>query len=83
MSSSEKLIPVMIGRPRYGVWNDQIAQVQRKFRTLTDVDSEALLFELGMSKPLIISIKNESVNDFMTVSDFEIEKARKFLLKYL
>ena len=73
---NDKLVPVMIGNPRYGIWDSQIEKIISRFTTLEDEKSEAHFFELGMSKPLIIVVREGIVKDYMSVSDFEIDKAK-------
>ena len=53
---NDKLVPVMIGNPRYGIWDSQIEKIISRFTTLEDEKSEKQkqhhLFELNKSKPL-------------------------------
>lgn len=72
---------IFIGEPRFQVWNNQIDLLKKRYTILEDKNSEAHLYELGMFKPLIFLIEENTVSEFIVVSDFETDKAIEFLNK--
>ena len=83
LEKNENLEIIYINRPRFNTWNSQIEDINKKFNYLTDTGGEANLFELGLFKPLLLVFGENEVKDFMNISDFEIEKARRFLDQHL
>ncbi len=74
---------ILLAKPRFAKWDNELKKIFETQNILEDVNGEAYLFELGLGKPLILySIKEGEVFNYLSVSDFEIEKAKHFISNY-
>tara|TARA_Y100000813_G_C24071377_1_gene308921 strand:- start:169 stop:534 length:366 start_codon:yes stop_codon:yes gene_type:complete len=83
MSNELDLNVIFINNTRFNIWDSLIENIKQKYSTFIDLGGEAHLFEIGLSKPLIIYFEKESHTDYMSVSDYEIDLAYSFIKENL
>jgi len=74
---------ILLAKPRFDKWDNELKKLFERQNILEDANSEAYLFELGLGKPMILySVKKGEVFNYVSVSDFEIDKAEHFISNY-
>jgi len=76
---NSKLIIILIGDYTNSNWVDIISKIKKQFQVLEDTNNEIFHFETGISKPLLIHVKDGVCVYFKSISDFEVDQAYKYL----
>lgn len=77
---SDKLVLLLVGDPKESNKYEELKSLTKKFNTLNDRSYEIFSYETGISKPLLIHMKNGECIKYMKVSDFDVNLAKEYII---
>lgn len=77
---SNNLVLILVGDLKESSGYESFVKYSNKFTTFNDKNYEIFSYETGISKPLLIHMKNGKCVKFLKVSDFDVDKAKEYII---